>query len=396
MEQTQPQPILTPQSPVTPVTSHEETMWTSFQTVLAFIALGFFAGSIFSIWSIALNTWVPNKMDSLYQLIGDSIINGSIATLIVAAPVFIGLFYWTNKKYAEQPVLKKSNSKKFLNYITLIITFVILLVQTISAINTALNDAFTANFGLQLLLTFLVCGSIFIYYLYEVRIEKQPASKKIYAMACGGLLILALITLGVSFKVRSELKLRAARNPNPYDTYTTPQKPYAEPTVEPTVQPMNEPAEKFVPETYAPTPVTNGPSIIATSANTPTPMLTVGGINMVVNQVDVTTENGVNELEVTVTFTADKNCTADKATCYTNVGGVQFMDEDTGNRLVGDKWMDRGAMQDRRLLAGEKQTGKEYFQILNPAKQYSVTYNNNKGVYSEKQMILMRDSISKK
>ncbi len=76
--------------------------------------------------------------------------------------------------------------------------------------------------------------------------------------------------------------------------------------------------------------------------------------------------------------------------------GVQLIDEESGNRLDGDRWTDRGAIQDRALVMGEHLTGKEYFQINNPAKTYSFTYNDTKGKYSQKQLLLMRDAISKK
>ncbi len=235
MEQTTTQQT-TPLQP--PVNHTDESMWSSFQTVLTFIALGFFAGATFSIWSTAINTLIPNKLDTMYQYIGATLINGAIATLIVSAPVFIGLFFWTNKKYAELPELKKNKSKKLLNYLTLIITFVILLAQTITAITTALNDAFTLNFGLQLLLTFLVCGTIFGYYLFEVRFEKKPASKNVYAIACLGLLILTVVTLGVSFKIRSDLKLKAAQQPNPYAPINEAPLKETQPIVRPTNEPM--------------------------------------------------------------------------------------------------------------------------------------------------------------
>ncbi|MCG2691223.1 DUF5671 domain-containing protein, partial [Microgenomates group bacterium] len=189
----EPTPI--PQSPNLGSTNSahvEESMWSAFQNILTFISLAFFAGSLHALWSIFVNHWLPTIGNEYARTISSYLLNYSIATLLVSTPLFVFLFINTNKKYTQQPELKKTRSKKTLNYITLIVTFIILIIRTISAINTALNDAFTINFGLNLLITIVINGLIFAYYLYEVRIEKQTAPMSKYII---GSVIISLIAI---------------------------------------------------------------------------------------------------------------------------------------------------------------------------------------------------------
>jgi len=195
----------TPQQQNPPTTKFphaEESMWSTFQNIITFISLAFFTGSLHSLWSLFVDHWFPVTTRT-FRLYG---LNSSIATLLVSAPFFVLLFINTNKKYVQEPELKKARSKKILNYIVLVVTFIILLVRTISAINTALNDAFTINFGLSLLITFVISGTIFTYYLYEVKIEKQIAPMSKYIAGSIIISLVAVATLITSLSVRAKVK----------------------------------------------------------------------------------------------------------------------------------------------------------------------------------------------
>lgn len=206
---TTPTPPTTPPPPNPPTTNPPhagESMWSAFQNILTFISLAFFAGALHVLWSLFVNHWLPIDGNEYIGRVSSYIINGSISTLLVSTPLFIFLFITTNKRYTQQPELKKSRSKKTLNYLILIITFIILIVRTISAINTALNDTFTINFGLNLLITFLVNGSIFTYYLYEVKIEKQTAPISKYIVGSIIISLIAIATFIAGLSVRAEVK----------------------------------------------------------------------------------------------------------------------------------------------------------------------------------------------
>ena len=233
----------TPQQQNPPATKPphiEESMWSAFQNIITFISLAFFAGSLHFLWSLFISHWLPTAKNELAGAPSSYGLNGSISTLLVSAPFFIFLFINTNKKYVQEPKLKKTRSKKILNYIVLVVTFIILLVRTISAINTALNDAFTINFGLNLLITFIISGTIFIYYLYEVKIEKQIASMPKYIVGSVIISLVAIATLITSLFVRAEVKEQKERliNQVRIPTPTTSKPNQINTTPIPTVQPL--------------------------------------------------------------------------------------------------------------------------------------------------------------
>ena len=203
-----------PNSP-NPQDSHaEESMWSSFQNILTFISLAFFAGSIHTIWTLYINLKFPASSNALYSYSGSYLINGALSTLVVSAPFYIVLFFLTNKKFTKNPELKKTKGKRVINYITLTITFLILIFRLIAAVTKTIDSSFTPNFGLNLLVTFAVVGSIFAYYVYEVKFEKRPGSLRSYVLASFMLVLLAAVTFFFGLSVQSEAKVQRSEIEN--------------------------------------------------------------------------------------------------------------------------------------------------------------------------------------
>lgn len=360
----------TQQTVTNPSISHhdEETMWSSFQNVLTFIALAVFAGSIYYLWSTFINSWVPVVNNGYSGYVSSYGINNSIAALLVSAPVFISLFFITNKKYSADPQMKKSPSKKLLNYITLIITFIILLSQTIFAITTTLNDKFTVNYGCQILLTFAITGTIFAYYLYEVRIEKVSPSVRVYALGCAVLAVLSIVTLGISFKTRSEIKVKeAAQNAQLY--------------ADPVGYTNNTPA-MYAPPSSMPQTATETGTVVASATNVPTLPVTADGVSFVIDKAEVTDMSGAKTLVLTVRFSADSTCPRTGSQyCVTNIAGVEVADGNGKNLLPQTKYQSI-AIQDAMLREKDSSQGKLYFQAPYISTVYQVVYTSTSKVRS--------------
>lgn len=364
-----------PSQPVmNPSMSHhdEENMWSSFQNVLTFIALAVFAGSIYYLWSTFINSWVPVVTNGYSGYVSSYGINNSIAALLVSAPVFIALFFITNKKYSVDPLMKKSPSKKLLNYITLIITFIILLSQTIFAITTTLNDKFNLNFGCQILLTFAITGTIFAYYLYEVRIEKISPSVRVYALGCAVLAVLSIVTLGLSFKTRSEIKVKESiQNAKIYDN---------------TFNYVNDTTPAYAPPSSIPQTATNSVTetgtVVASATNVPTTAVTADGVSFVIDKAEVTDISGAKTLVLTVRFSADSTCprTGSKY-CLTNIAGVEVTDGN-GKVLLPQTKYQSIALQDASLRERDSSQGKLYFQAPYISTVYQVIYTSTSKVHS--------------
>ncbi len=349
------------------ILSNDESMWNAFQKILMFISLGLYSVSLHSLWSSFIQYWFPSYrsygsvIDASYygraiETIDPNDLNYAIAGLLVSAPFFISLFILTNKKYTQQPNLKNNTIKKVLTYNTLIATFLILLFRTISAITTALNDQFTLNFGLNLILTFSITGAIFLYYLYEVRFEKKVAPFLAYLSAGICIAFITLVTLGIGLFIRYELKQDL--RPMPVSPFATPYTNYA-----------------------TPTPIK--PVALATDTNLPSEIQTVQGIDFTIEKAEIYNRGEQKILEMSFLFESNMPCPLEGgAVCGINSRGIQATDQ---NGFILDRVTtnDSEEIKDRILKPGQKGKGLILFKITDLTDTVTVTYSAPSGETSQ-------------
>jgi MFS family permease len=150
-------------------------MWTGFLYILFFISLYVLATSIGGIF----HTWVdkalptPNDSFTSYFIDNATLIQGYLAAIIVSYPVLIALAILLKKQLIKQPMVKNLRSRKILIYITLVGTFLIMLGEVISTIYDFLSGSVTGNVIGHLFVTVLIAGSIFGYYISEVKHDRK-------------------------------------------------------------------------------------------------------------------------------------------------------------------------------------------------------------------------------
>ena len=350
---------------VTDPTHIEESMWSTFQNILTFISLAFFAGSLHALWDIFVNQWILTTENVYSRLINSYLLNYSIATLVVSAPIFILLFINTNKKYIQQPELKKSRSKKTINYVILIITFIVLIVRTVNAITTALNNSFSVNFGFHLLITFVISGIIFVYYLYEVRIEKQTSPLSKYIIGSIVIFLLSIVTLITGLSIRNDVKQKS--------------------------QKLNRRATSSVPfqEGYPAVIDKSEKKIRAIATNLPSPKQTIQGIDFSIENAQIYEFVDQTILELNLIFASTTPCPlTGGAVCGVNQLGIQGTDE-SGFKLERTLLNNSETIKDNILRQGEKVKGKYFFKLDEISKKYVITYNTSSGELSDKVEILM-------
>ncbi|NNE51339.1 MAG: hypothetical protein HKN30_02945 [Sulfitobacter sp.] len=93
----------------------------------------------------------------------------SIAVLIVVTPVFLWLTWRERAKLAADPALYRSAIRKWLTYLTLLLSASVLLGDLIATIYAFLSGDFTLQFLLKAAVVGLVAGLIFVYYLADIR-----------------------------------------------------------------------------------------------------------------------------------------------------------------------------------------------------------------------------------
>jgi len=157
-----------------------------------------------------INIWLPDQLD-FFMSGSTSATQRSTASLIVVWPVYI-LMTWLLGKDIKLNIEKSEiKARKWLLYLTLFISAIIIIVDLITLIFNFLGGELSLRFGLKVLVVLLVAAGVFGYYLWDIRRDRSKSSQlpKLAAWISSGV-ILASIVAGF-FIVGSPAKQRQIR-----------------------------------------------------------------------------------------------------------------------------------------------------------------------------------------
>lgn len=121
-----------------------------------------------------------------------------VATLLIVFPIFVVLSYFVQKTYSNSPEKKELPIRKWLTYITLFISGIILAGDLVTVLYKFLDGQdLTLGFLLKALSVLLVSTLVFGYYLNDIR-EKIPSSRRRFWAIVSGVVILIFIIVGFS------------------------------------------------------------------------------------------------------------------------------------------------------------------------------------------------------
>ena len=130
----------------------------------------------------------------------------AIASLIIVFPIFILVSWYLNKIYRREAVVRESKIRKWLIYLTLFITSLIIIGDLVSTINMFLGGEMTVRFILKALSVLSVAVVIFTYYLDDVRRETPTKLAKYFASVSAIIILVGVI--GAFFIVGSPATVR--------------------------------------------------------------------------------------------------------------------------------------------------------------------------------------------
>lgn len=96
-------------------------------------------------------------------------IRWAMAVLIVATPVYLWLTVRERAKLAADPALHRSAIRRWLMYVTLLLSSAVMLGDGVAVIYAFLSGDFTLQFFLKALVVGAVAGLIFLFYLSDIR-----------------------------------------------------------------------------------------------------------------------------------------------------------------------------------------------------------------------------------
>jgi len=168
---------------------------TLYWSAISFVAL---------VWQF-INKFFPDILNDFY---GDAsgLIRFNLSALVIVFPVFILVSWYLNRIYRREAVVRESKIRKWLIYLTLFITSLVIIGDLIFVLNTFLGGEITTRFILKALSVILVAGVVLGYYLDDVRRETPTKLAKPFAWGSSILVMVAIV--GAFFMVGSPSSAR--------------------------------------------------------------------------------------------------------------------------------------------------------------------------------------------
>jgi hypothetical protein len=119
-----------------------------------------------------INTVLPDAAESEIHRYARYSMRWSIASLIVAFPVFAYMSWLVGRDLAADPNKRHSKVRRWLTYLTLFVAAGVLIGDVISLVYNLLGGEVTTRFLLKVLVVGFIAGTIFWYYLSDLRREE--------------------------------------------------------------------------------------------------------------------------------------------------------------------------------------------------------------------------------
>jgi hypothetical protein len=116
----------------------------------------------------------PTDADWVVGRLRESI-RWSIASVIIAFPVFLFVARLLGRELAANPAKRLSAVRRWLTYLTLFLAATVLIGDMITLVYNVLGGELTTRFVLKVFVVALIAGAIFWFYLYDLRHEEKDA-----------------------------------------------------------------------------------------------------------------------------------------------------------------------------------------------------------------------------
>lgn len=164
-----------------------------FMNLGAIVALYTLAVSLLNLLFTIINTIYP-QINYGYNYFGSQSISWPVATLIIFFPVFILLMWLMEKEYIAEPEKKNYGIHKWLTYITLFISGLVMAGDLITVLYYFLDgQELTTGFLLKVLVLLIVASSIFIYYISDIRDRLTSKSRKVWRVIAGVIVLGSIV-----------------------------------------------------------------------------------------------------------------------------------------------------------------------------------------------------------
>lgn len=141
----------------------------AFFYLLSLVGLVFMAVASGMVIFQVINKYIPDAINQYSGSFSPELLKFAIAALIIASPI-----YYITSRYLYQSLYKGELDKdagvrKWLTYFILLVNIIIMIIWLITLIMSLLDGELTTKVALKTLTILVICGSIFSFYLYDIK-----------------------------------------------------------------------------------------------------------------------------------------------------------------------------------------------------------------------------------
>jgi hypothetical protein len=171
----------------------------TFFYLLSLFSLAFAAISSGMILFQVINKLIPDALNYSGRFSAEALRFG-ISAVIVATPVYYWMTSLIQKSLKKGELDKESQLRKWMTYIIILVSAIVIIVSLIGVINNYLSGDLTSKIALKVLTTIIISGVVLSYYLYNIKrenFEKETVVKTYFWSS----LVLVLVILVSGFLV---------------------------------------------------------------------------------------------------------------------------------------------------------------------------------------------------
>lgn len=145
----------------------------AFAYLVLFSTLYFFAWNLGSLLFQLIQYALPDPADPDWQLMRLSGgIRRAISALVIAFPVFVFAAHRVSRDVDKHPIKRLSPVRRWLTYLTLFVAATVLIGDLTALVYNLLSGDLSLRFLLKVLVVGVIAGTVFGYYLWDLRQEE--------------------------------------------------------------------------------------------------------------------------------------------------------------------------------------------------------------------------------
>jgi hypothetical protein len=146
----------------------------AFVYLVLFTALYVTAYHFGSLTFDLINLAFPDRsLDATYGQYVRMGMRWSLASLLVAFPVFAFMTRKINREIVSDPGKRRSKVRRWLTYLTLFVAACVLIGDVTTLVYNALGGELTTRFLLKVLTVAVIAGAVFAYYLHDLQLDER-------------------------------------------------------------------------------------------------------------------------------------------------------------------------------------------------------------------------------